>query len=107
MKKHDHKAKEEDAKNQALKGKLELGGEEFSGEVADERTCKHLCQVAPCDKEIVAPFCLIEIADVIDKPPEEEKDHNAAPKFSGDEENRLNPIPIDSDPVGILLTQFA
>ena len=63
-----------------------------------------MSEIASGYEEIVAPFRLIEVTDVVDKAPKEEEEDDAAPEFGGDKEDRLDPVSIDRDPMGVLLT---
>ncbi len=107
MKRHDHKAEKEDAANEALESEVKVRGQVLPSKVADEGAGEHLSHVSSCNKEVVAPFGLIEVANLIDESPEKKKDHNPSPKFCGDKEERLNPVSVNGDPVGIFLPELA
>ncbi len=106
MERHDHGAEEEDAADEPLEREAELRRHVLACEVANEGPREYLGQVAAGDEEVVAPLRLIEVADVVDEAPKEEENHDAAPQFGDYEEERLDPIPVDGDPVAVLMPQF-
>ncbi len=102
MKEKDHGAKEKGAESEVLQRVLEV--DRFAGEIDYERAGDNQGEIASCEEEIVRSFRLIEIADVIHKTPKEEEKDHLAPEFGHDEKDRLDPIAVNGDPVGVFLS---
>jgi len=107
VKKHDHEPKKQDAEDKVLQANPKIAAHVFLSKVDDERASEDLGKVAACDEKGIASLGFVEIADVVDEAPEQEENDDLAPQFSSYKENGGDPIPVDRDPMGIFLSDFA
>ena len=106
MEEEDHRTEEKNAENEVLQGHCKVGLDVFVGKIDDKRPCEDLGHVAPCHEEGIAPFGFVEVADMVDKAPKQEKNHDLAPELGGDKEEGGDPVSINRDPMLVFRAYF-